>query len=197
MNKEELKIGDWIYIKDDPCCYIGIITNISNEAIECKYRIIKENYINKITALDFMMLNYTVNTTWFFDQSKIHKFDVNNQDSLRYQNIISSIFNDLSTNFTCGANPYIGMTNKENFWSKNDANLFGIHFSNSKLSIKLAKEQEFKVRKLTTREKTILLLDKLKDLIDDSLGSNNKHKFEIYSKRYNKIKNKYSQLISK
>lgn len=121
----------------------------------------------------------------------------NKQDSLEYQKNISSILDNLFTNLTFATNPYIGMINKENSWSKNDSNLFDIHLPNSKLSIKLAKEEEFKIRKLATKEKVQLLMYKLEFLIDKSLENNNQNKFNLYSGRYNKIKNKYSELIKK
>lgn len=62
--------------------------------------------------------------------------------------------------------------------------LFGIEIKENLLSI-------------CKKEKAQLLMCKLEDLIDKSLENNDKHKFKIYSERYNKIKNKYDDLIKK
>lgn len=50
---------------------------------------------------------------------------------------------------------------------------------------------------LSFKDKVQLLLYKLEFLIDEALENNNQSKFNLYSGRYNKIKNKYNELIEK
>lgn len=60
---------------------------------------------------------------------------------------------------------------------------------NIKNTYEKAMQQEFKIEKRNREEKIMLILAKLKMLIEDYLEKNNKNRFEVLTKRYSIIKN--------